>query len=91
MAVTLDEAKLYLRIDNDVEDALIDSLIQSSTTTVENVLRHPLSDYTTLPEDIKTAILYGVAYLYENRDTADFDAMIKLMRAMLFSYRDEVF
>lgn len=58
MAVTRDEAKLYLRIDNDVEDALIDSLIQSSTTTVENVLRHPLSDYTTLPEDIKTAILY---------------------------------
>ena len=44
MAVTRDEAKLYLRIDNDVEDALIDSLIQSSTTTVENVLRHPLSD-----------------------------------------------
>jgi hypothetical protein len=42
MAVTRDEAKLYLRIDNDVEDALIDSLIQSSTTTVENVLRHPL-------------------------------------------------
>ena len=74
-----------------MEDALIDSLIQSSTTTVENVLRHPLSDYTTLPEDIKTAILYGVAYLYENRDTADFDVMIKLMRAMLFSYRDEVF
>ena len=34
MAVTRDEAKLYLRIDNDVEDALIDSLIQSSTTTV---------------------------------------------------------
>lgn len=30
MAVTRDEAKLYLRIDNDVEDALIDSLIQSS-------------------------------------------------------------
>ena len=89
MAVTRDEAKLYLRIDNDVEDALIDNLIQSSTTTVENVL--PLSDYTTLPENIKTSILYGVAYLYENRDTADFDAMIKLMRAMLFSYRDEVF
>lgn len=35
MAVTRDEAKLYLRIDNDVEDTLIDSLIQSSTTTVE--------------------------------------------------------
>ena len=47
-------------IDNDVEDALIDSLIQSSTTTVENVLRHPLSDYTTLPKKIKKYIKYVV-------------------------------
>lgn len=91
MPVNLDEVKLYLRIENELEDGLLEKLILSSSTTVENILRHPLSDYETIPEDIRTAILYGVAYLYEYRETADFDAMIKLMRAILIPYRKEVF
>ncbi|QOV18196.1 phage gp6-like head-tail connector protein [Blautia liquoris] len=91
MPITLEEAKLYLRIDNSLEDALITRLIQTSITIVENVLRHPISDYEVLPDDIKMAILYGVAYLFENRETADFHEMIKLMRALLIPYRKEVF
>ena len=91
MVVTLDEAKLFLRVEHSEEDSLITHLIQTSQVTVENVLRHPLSDYQEVPADIKMAILYGVAYLFENRETADFHSMILLMRAILFPNRTEVF
>lgn len=82
-AITLAEAKAYLRVDNTTEDDLITKLIGSATATVENVLRQPLSAFDLLPDDIHTAILYTVAYLYEYRETADFDAMIKFLRAFL--------
>ena len=90
-AITLVEAKAYLRVDNTVEDDLITKLIGSATATVENVLRQPLSAFDPLPDDIHTAILYTVAYLYEYRETADFDAMIKFLRAILSPYRKEEF
>ena len=63
--VTLAEAKTYLRVDSTTEDDLITRLIESATTTVENVLRQPLSAFDPLPDDIHTAILYTIAYLYE--------------------------
>jgi len=91
MVVTLQEAKLYLRVDQDGEDSLITNLIGSSTSTVENILRHSISDYETIPDDIKMAVLYGTAYLFENRETADFNTMIKFLRAILIPYRNEVF
>lgn len=91
MVVSLEEAKLFLRVENDVEDSLITQLIQSSQQTVENTLRHTLTEYDEVPADIIMAILYGVAYLYENRETADFKSIIQLMRAILFPYRNEVF
>lgn len=84
--VTLAEAKTYLRVDSTTEDDLITKLIGSATATVENVLRQPLSAFDSLPDDIHTAILYTTSYLYEYRETADFDAMIKFLRAILSSY-----
>lgn len=88
--VTLAEAKTYLRVDSTTEDDLITRLIESATT-VENVLRQPLSAFDPLPDNIHTAILYTIAYLYEYRETADFDAMIKFLRAILAPYRKEEF
>lgn len=90
-AITLVEAKAYLRVDNTVEDDLITKLIGSATATIENVLRQPISSFNPLPDDIRTAILYTVAYLYEYRETADFDAMLKFLRAILAPYRKEAF
>ncbi|WP_303231299.1 head-tail connector protein [Limosilactobacillus oris] len=89
--VTLAEAKTYLRVDGTTEDDLITKLIGSATSTVENVLRQPLSAFDPLPDDIHTAVLYTIAYLYEYRETADFDAMIKFLRAILAPYRKEEF
>nr|WP_220477711.1 head-tail connector protein [Limosilactobacillus albertensis] len=85
------EAKNYLRVDSTTEDDLITKLIGSATTTVENVLRQPLSAFDPLPDDIHIAILYTIAYLYEYRETADFDSMIKFLRAILAPYRKEEF
>ena len=75
-AITLDETKAYLRVDNTVEDDLITKLIGSETATVENVLRQPLSAFDHIPDDIHTAFLYIVAYLYEYRETDDLAAII---------------
>ena len=63
-AITLAETKACLRVDNTVEDDLITKLIGSATATVENVLRQPLSAFGPLPDNIHTAILYTIAYLY---------------------------
>lgn len=89
--ITLAEAKTYLRVDGSTEDELISRMISSSVATVENILRQPISSFNPLPDDIRTAILYTVAYLYEYRETADFDAMLKFLRAILAPYRKEAF
>lgn len=88
---SLDEVKTYLRVDGATEDDLINHFIAAAVSTIENILRHPISDYDVVPDDIHTAILYTVAYLYEYRETADFDAMIKFLRAILTPYRKEAF
>ncbi len=90
-AITLVEAKTYLRIDNKVEDDLVTKLVGSATATVENVLRQPLSTFDPLLMIFTRQFFYTVAYLYEYRETADFDAMIKFLRAILAPYRKEEF
>lgn len=56
-AITLVEAKTYLRIDNKVEDDLVTKLVGSATATVENVLRQPLSTFDPLPDEVKSKML----------------------------------
>ena len=39
---------------------------------------------------VRTAMLYTVSYLYENRNTADFSKLTLTLRAMLFAQREGV-
>ena len=39
---------------------------------------------------MRTAMLYTVSYLYENRNTADFSKLTLTLRAMLFAQRKGV-
>ena len=93
--VNLEEVKLFLRVDGDEEDALITSLILTSTALVEGVIRRELTEFESVPETLKQAVLITLATLYENRQsgkggliTAD---MLDLIKRLTFAYRKEEF
>lgn len=88
--VTLQEVKQYLRIDFKDDDPLLLSLIFTAKQLVMDVGR---MDETQLAENedvVRTAMLYTVSYLYENRNTADFSKLTLTLRAMLFAQREDV-
>ena len=88
--VTLQEVKQYLRIDFEDDDPLLLSLILTARQLVMDVGR---MDETQLAENedvVRTAMLYTVSYLYENRNTADFSKLTLTLRAMLFAQREDV-
>ena len=91
---TLEEVKLYLRIDSDEEDTLINSLIETAKEMVEGILRKSLSEFSPLPETIKQAILYVISTLYESRQVdksygISMQELTDTIRRLLFAYRDE--
>lgn len=89
MVVSLEEIKLYLRVDGEEEDTLISTFINVSEDLVEGILRYPLSEFEVLPEIIKQAIMYSVANMYEKREEYDAKEVIDIMTKLLFSYRKD--
>ncbi len=89
MAVTLEEVKLYLRIDGDEEDTLITLFLTTAQELCEGILRFPLSEFEELPETVKQAILYAVATMYEKREGADIKETLDVLKRFLFAYRRE--
>ncbi|MEA1961275.1 MAG: head-tail connector protein [Bacillota bacterium] len=89
MIISLEEAKLYLRIDSDDEDTLITSFILTAEDICEGILRFPLSTFETVPESVKQAMLYIVAQFYELRESVDFESLTEMVRRLLFAYRQE--
>lgn len=93
--LSLEETKLYLRIDSDEEDNLITSFMKTAQEMVEDVLRYPLSEYTTIPEIVRQAMLYIVATLYESRQVGNgneikMNELVETVRRMLSPYRKQV-
>ena len=88
--VTLQEGKQYLRVDFEDDDPLLLSLISTAKQLVMDVGR---MDETQLAENedvVRTAMLYTVSHLYENRNTAAFSKLTLTLRAMLFAQREDV-
>ena len=69
--LTLEESKLYLRIDSDDEDTLITSLNTTAQEMVEDILRYKLTEFDTIPETINQSMLYIVSTLYESRQVGN--------------------
>ncbi len=89
MIVTLDETKLYLKVDGDDDNTLITDYINAAEELCEDILRYPISEFLEVPETVKQAVLYAVGNLYEQRETLDMKSLIEMMTRILFAYRRE--
>ena len=95
--ITLQEAKDFLRVDGDDEDALISSLIITAKALVEEVIRKKLEEIEETPEPVRQAMLIVVSTLYEERQISkdksgvDIGETLDLVRRMLFAYRRSIF
>ena len=88
--LTLNEAKNYLRIDYEEDDKLILQLLDTAKSLVKDVGRMDEERFSENEDVVRTAMLYTVSYLYENRNTADFSKLTLTLRAMLFAQREGV-
>lgn len=67
--VTLDDAKMYLRVIHAEEDAAIQDMIDAATEAAADYLNLTAAELTAaMPAPVKAAILLQVADLYENRE-----------------------
>ncbi|MGI6541216.1 head-tail connector protein [Syntrophomonas erecta] len=89
LAVSLEEAKLYLRVDGGEEDALIAALIETASELCEGVLRMSLEDFEEIPKSVNQAILYITANLYEHREELDMKVVEDVVKRLLSPFRKE--
>jgi len=89
LVITMEEVKLYLRIDGDEDDTLITDLINAAEELCQDILRFPLTEFAEVPETVKQALLYAIGNLYELREAVDMKALIDFMTRLLFAYRRE--
>ena len=88
--VTLNEAKNYLRVDYEEDDALIRQLLQTAKNLVKDVGRMDEEKFTCFEDVTRTAVLFALGYLYENRSKPDYHALTMSLRSILFAQREGV-
>lgn len=89
--VTLQEMKNYLRVDDDDDDTLIETIIASAERQCMDILRTDSEEELVSVQNGKTAVMFTAAYLYEHREEADHHALNLTLRALLFGSRKEAF
>ena len=88
--ITLKEAKNYLRVDYDEDDRLIQNLIFTSKQLVMGVGRMSEEDFSVNEDTVRTAVLFALGYLYENRSNPDYKKLTLNLRSILFAQREGV-
>lgn len=90
--ITVAEAKAWLRVDGDDEDAIIEMLIKTASAVIETYIRRPVigadegavcAEIGDVPEDLKTAACMAVALLFENRAATAEDVRALLQTSAL--------
>lgn len=91
MLVTLEELKQYLHVDSEDDDIIMTYLIGAAERLCLDVLRMEDTAKLQTSDNVKTAVLYAAAYLYEHREEANHNDLTLTLRALLFGLRNEVF
>ncbi|MDE6835143.1 MAG: head-tail connector protein, partial [Ruminococcus sp.] len=86
----LSEAKNYLRVDGCEDDKLISDLLLTAKKLCMDVGRMNEEKFERNEDTTRTAMLFTVSYLYENRNTADFHKLTLSLRSILFAQREGV-
>ena len=94
-AVSLETAKLFMKIDGDAEDQLILMFIDAAEASVENYIGTPLADLEPIRGDLQRAILLLVSFYFEHRNIASFGMTVQMtpsiVTSILDSYRERWF
>ena len=88
--VTLQEVKQYLRIDFEDDDTLLLSLISTAKQLVMDVGRMNEDSFSQNEDTVRTAMLFALGYLYENRSNPDYKKLTLNLRSILFAQREGV-
>lgn len=88
--IKLKEAKNYLRVDYDEDDKLINNLLSTSKQLVMDVGRMSEGDFSVNEDTVRTAVLFALGYLYENRSNPDYKKLTLNLRSILFAQREGV-
>ena len=93
MPVTLDEAKVYLRVDGTEDDEIISACLEKARALCQAVSRLDDEAFSKAENtaSVKIAVLYALGYLYQNREGANHLELAKTLRALLMDVREEVF
>ena len=91
MLVSLSEAKEYLRVDTDVENALIETLLKSAQALCEDVSRLDTEEFESAGDVAKIATLFTLGYLYEHREDANHHELKLRLRSLLGGVRKVAF
>ena len=101
--ITLAEAKEYLRVDTDADDAVIGSLLLSAGRLCADVARLNDEEWVVVDADataddsaevillrasLRVAVYFTLAYLYEHREEADHHGLLLTLRSLLFAVRE---
>ena len=88
--ITLKEAKNYLRVDYDEDDKLIQNLLLTAKNLVMDIGRMDDDALTQNEDTVRTAMLFALGYLYENRSNPDYQKLTLNLRSILFAQREVV-
>ena len=93
MPMTLDEAKVYLRVDGTEDDEIISACLEKARALCQAVSRLDDDAFASAENSasVKIAVLYALGYLYQNREGANHLELAKTLRALLMDVREEVF
>ena len=91
MVISLEEAKLYLRLDSDEEDSFIEQLILAAESLCRDIARIDEEELKANAATTRIAVLYAVAFMYEHREDAKQVELVGMLKALLFGIRKAVF